>query len=123
LFALGELAMRFRSGFVNRGGTRLESWTLVSVVVGVVGGILGGLASAQWRMAEITVGRWPVFIVGLALMAAGVFVRQWAIFVLGRFFTADVRLRSAQTVVEKGPYRWVRHPAYSGLVLFFTGMV
>src|SRR4029077_5162934 len=48
--------------------------------------------------------------------------RQWSIFTLGRFFTADVRLRPGQTVVERGPYRWVRHPSYSGLVLFFIGM-
>ena len=55
-------------------------------------------------------------------MATGVLVRQWAVFVLGRFFTVDVRVHPNQTVVDRGPYRWVRHPAYSGLVLFFVGV-
>jgi protein-S-isoprenylcysteine O-methyltransferase Ste14 len=41
--------------------------------------------------------------------------------VLGRFFTIDVRVHPGQTVVDRGPYRWVRHPAYSGLVLTFIG--
>jgi len=122
LFALGEAAMRFRSRFVNTGGTRAERWTLVAVVAGVIGGLLGGLAAAQWQAGQVTVARWPLFITGLVLMAAGVFIRQWSIFTLGRFFTADVRLRPGQTVVERGPYRWVRHPSYSGLVLFFIGM-
>jgi protein-S-isoprenylcysteine O-methyltransferase Ste14 len=42
--------------------------------------------------------------------------------VLGRFFTVDVRIHPNQTVVDRGPYRWVRHPTYTGLVLFFVGV-
>jgi protein-S-isoprenylcysteine O-methyltransferase Ste14 len=66
--------------------------------------------------------RWPLFVVGLVLMALGIFIRQWAVFTLGRFFTADVRVHPGQTVVERGPYRWVRHPSYSGLLIFFVGL-
>jgi len=33
-----------------------------------------------------------------------------------------VRVHARQTVVDGGPYRWVRHPAYTGLLLFFVGM-
>ncbi|MGI8492001.1 MAG: isoprenylcysteine carboxylmethyltransferase family protein, partial [Acidimicrobiales bacterium] len=40
--------------------------------------------------------------------------RQWASLVLGRFFTVDVRDHAEQTVVERGPYRWVRHPPTPG---------
>jgi protein-S-isoprenylcysteine O-methyltransferase Ste14 len=121
LFAVGEYAMRFRSRF-NRGGKRAERWSLLVVVAAVVGGILGGLQLAHWHAASIGAARWPLFVVGLALMATGVLVRQWAIFVLGRFFTVDVRVHPNQTVVDRGPYRWVRHPSYSGLVLFFVGL-
>jgi protein-S-isoprenylcysteine O-methyltransferase Ste14 len=121
LFAVGEYAMRFRSRF-NRGGKRAERWSLLVVVAAVVGGILGGLQLAHWHAASIGAARWPLFVVGLALMATGVLVRQWAIFVLGRFFTVDVRVHPNQTVVDRGPYRWVRHPSYSGLVLFFVGV-
>jgi protein-S-isoprenylcysteine O-methyltransferase Ste14 len=121
LFAVGEYAMRFRSRF-NRGGKRAERWSLVVVVAAVVGGMLGGLQLAHWHAASIGAARWPLFVVGLALMATGILVRQWAIFVLGRFFTVDVRVHPNQTVVDRGPYRWVRHPSYSGLVLFFVGV-
>jgi protein-S-isoprenylcysteine O-methyltransferase Ste14 len=121
LFALGEYAMRVRSR-LNRSGTRAERWSLVVVVIAVTGGLLGGLWSAGWQATTITAGRWPVFIAGLLLMAGGIYVRQWAIFTLGRFFTADVRVHSQQTVIDRGPYRWVRHPSYSGLVIFFLGL-
>jgi hypothetical protein len=47
LFALGESAVRFRSRF-NRSGRRTE-WSLLVVVVAVVGGMLGGLQLARWH--------------------------------------------------------------------------
>lgn len=121
LFALGEYAMRIRSG-LNRSGSRAERWSLLIVVIGVVGGLLGGLGLASGRTATVTVGQWPLFVVGLILMAAGIGIRQWAIFVLGRFFTADVRVHTQQTVIDSGPYRWVRHPSYSGMIVFFVGL-
>jgi hypothetical protein len=42
LFAVGEYAIRFRSGF-NRGGKRAERWSLLVVIAAAVGGLLGGL--------------------------------------------------------------------------------
>ena len=60
-------------------------------------------------------------VAGLVLMAAGLVVREWAILTLGRFFTVDVRVHAGQTVVERGPYKWVRHPAYTGLLVFLVG--
>ena len=121
LFALGEYVMRFRSRF-NRSGTRAERWSLLVVVACVVGGMLAGIELANSKVGAIGFGRWPLFILGLVLMAGGVFVRQWAIFTLGRFFTVDVRVHSDQTVVERGRYRWARHPSYSGLIIFFVGV-
>jgi protein-S-isoprenylcysteine O-methyltransferase Ste14 len=121
LFAVGEYAMRVRSR-LNRSGTRAERWNLVIVAIAVIRGLLGGLGLAGWHAMTITVGRWPVFIVGLALMASGLYIRQWAIFTLGWFFTADVRVHPQQTVVDRGPYRWVRHASYSGLIIFFLGL-
>ena len=52
---------------------------------------------------------------------AGIAIRQWAIALLGQFFTVDVRVHPDQVVVERGPYRWVRHPSYTGLILTFVG--
>jgi protein-S-isoprenylcysteine O-methyltransferase Ste14 len=121
LFALGEYAMRFRSRF-NRSGTRTERWSLLVVIAAVIGGMLGGIELANRNVGSIGSARWPLFVIGLVLMAAGVFVRQWAILTLGRFFTPEVRVHPDQTVVERGPYRWVRHPSYSGLLIFFVGL-
>jgi protein-S-isoprenylcysteine O-methyltransferase Ste14 len=33
-----------------------------------------------------------------------------------------VRVEPGQTVIERGPYQWVRHPAYAGLIMTFVGI-
>jgi protein-S-isoprenylcysteine O-methyltransferase len=58
---------------------------------------------------------------GLLLMLVGIALRQWAIAVLGRFFSPRVRVLEEHRVVEAGPYRWVRHPSYTGLILTMAG--
>jgi len=114
--------MRFRSRSHKHGTRRAERWSLLVVVACALGGMLGGIELANWNATAVTETRWPLFALGLAFMAAGLVLRQWAIFALGRFFTVDVRVQPDQIVVEQGPYRWVRHPSYSGLIIFFTGL-
>ena len=70
------------------------------------------------------VGRLPdwVFYPGIFLMLLGVVVRQWAIAVLGRFFSLTVRVAEDHRVVVRGPYRLVRHPSYTGVLITFIGL-
>ena len=125
LFVLGEYAMQFRSlraAIRGRSDERAERWSLAVVLVAVAGGFVGAIMLAQGHAGEIGTGAWPLFGIGLVLMAAGIAIRWWAIIVLGRFFTVDVRVQSDQTVIDRGPYGWVRHPSYSGLIVFFAGL-
>jgi protein-S-isoprenylcysteine O-methyltransferase Ste14 len=124
LFALGEYAMQFRSfrALIRRRSGRLaERWSLAVVLVAVIGGFVAGIKLAQGHAGEIMTGAWPLFAIGLVLMAVGIAIRWWAIIVLGRFFTPDVRVQPDQPVIDSGPYRWVRHPSYSGLIICFVG--
>lgn len=63
-----------------------------------------------------------LFWLGIALMVCGQAFRWHAIHVLGRFFTFNVATRAGQFVVDTGPYRLIRHPAYAGSLLAFFGM-
>src|SRR3954462_3796825 len=60
--------------------------------------------------------------VGVVLFVAGLTVRWWAIIVLGRFFTVDVTIEKDHELVERGPFRIVRHPSYTGVLLAFVGL-
>lgn len=62
------------------------------------------------------------FCVGIGLMIAGIVLRQWSIAVLGRYFSPTVGVQKGQTVVDRGPYRLVRHPAYTGYLLAIVGL-
>ena len=46
---------------------------------------------------------WPT--VGLGIFAAGVLLRWWSIWHLGRFFTVNVAVAADHRVVDTGPYR------------------
>jgi len=63
-----------------------------------------------------------VFFVGIALMLAGLAFRFYAMSLLGRFFTYDVAVHAGQTVVEAGPYRYIRHPSYTGALITLVGL-
>jgi protein-S-isoprenylcysteine O-methyltransferase Ste14 len=56
------------------------------------------------------------------LLTVGIVLRIWAIVHLGRFFTVDVTIQEGQRVVQDGPYRFVRHPSYSGSMIALLGL-
>jgi protein-S-isoprenylcysteine O-methyltransferase Ste14 len=62
------------------------------------------------------------FYPGIFLIVVGIFLRQWAIFILGRFFTTTVSVQKDQKVVDDGPYRFIRHPSYLGMLLTLIGI-
>ncbi len=62
------------------------------------------------------------FFAGLILWISGICFRWYSIRALGRFFTFDVAISKGQTVVDSGPYRWIRHPSYTGSLIGFVGV-
>ena len=60
--------------------------------------------------------------IGLGLFAAGVGLRWYSMAYLGRLFTFDVAVAADHRVVDSGPYRHIRHPAYTGSLLTFAGL-
>jgi protein-S-isoprenylcysteine O-methyltransferase len=56
------------------------------------------------------------------LLITGMIIRIWAIVHLGRFFTVDVGIQNGHHVIDDGPYRYVRHPSYTGSLVALTGI-
>jgi protein-S-isoprenylcysteine O-methyltransferase Ste14 len=77
-----------------------------------------------WRFpaAAIPARGFSLVLVGVLFILVGVALRWFAIRTLGRYFTRDVAVSADQVVVESGPYRLVRHPAYSGTFLTMLGV-
>lgn len=58
---------------------------------------------------------------GMVIFFSGIVLRWTAIVWLGRFFTVNVAIAVDQVVVDTGPYRWIRHPSYTGALAAFLG--
>jgi protein-S-isoprenylcysteine O-methyltransferase Ste14 len=71
--------------------------------------------------AAISRKRTSFFFVGILLMLVGIALRWYSAAVLGKYFTFDVAVQSDQVLVELGPYRYIRHPSYSGALLTLLG--
>jgi protein-S-isoprenylcysteine O-methyltransferase Ste14 len=63
----------------------------------------------------------PLRWVGLALVVLGVSIALWAIATLGRHYDLELEIHRDHELVRTGPYRFVRHPIYTGLGLHFAG--
>jgi len=83
----------------------------------------GYFAGRAFPAAAITPGHSVVSGLGIAVALAGIAVRWWAVLTLGPFFTTRVMTRPDQTVVQSGPYRLVRHPSYTGMLITVFGML
>jgi len=69
---------------------------------------------------------WPytpiMGIIADLIALAGLLVLLWARTVLGGNWSVSVVLKEHHELVQRGPYRYVRHPIYSGLLLMLLGM-
>ena len=118
LTAVGWVSLELRQAFHNRPEARLADRGSRPVIgVAVLAGGLLGLYVAR-TLPELAVGdRLVAAWLALVLLWAAVALRRWSVVTLGRYFTFTVQTSTDQPVVTTGPYRFVRHPSYSALLI------
>lgn len=118
VYAASEVALtlRKRSG---RGASSQDrgSMALIWVVIGVsiFTSVLVRI-NTPWATSLVLIALRPLW---LGVFVAGLALRWWSIIHLGRFFTVNVAIAADQVVIDDGPYRWVRHPSYTGALAAF----
>jgi protein-S-isoprenylcysteine O-methyltransferase Ste14 len=60
---------------------------------------------------------------GIIIFISGILYRLWAIRTLGQFYSHRVRKVERHQIVDSGPYRTIRHPAYSGMIIAHAGLL
>ena len=89
-------------------------WSLYAIYVSYTIIMAGSAVEACWLRPGLHVG-WSVL--GLALYLASVLLRKVSIRTLGRFWSLQVEIRAEHRLIREGPYRYVRHPIYTAIVM------
>ena len=76
-----------------------------------------GLATFQGAHAT----QWSLLMAGNVICVAGLFVTLWARWTLAGNWSSDVTFKEGHELIETGPYRFVRHPIYTGLLIMCVG--
>lgn len=118
-----ESVMVARSNKAAAESNSKDSGSLRFIVLGMWIGLL-----ISFPIAFVKVLRFPpaanlaAFCIGTGLLVSGSLLRRHCWRVLGEYFTGDVKARADQPVIDRGAYRWVRHPSYTGGILMFAGI-
>ncbi len=75
----------------------------------------------SWLDQRFLPGTMVIYWLGLIMLAAGVAFAVWARNYLGRNWSGSVTVKQDHELIRTGPYRFVRHPIYSGLLLAILG--
>jgi protein-S-isoprenylcysteine O-methyltransferase Ste14 len=89
----------------------------------LLGAILLGFGSLplRWLDDRFLPRSWTAYWIGFLAVAAGLAFSVWARRHLGRNWSGSVTLKHNHELVRTGPYRYVRHPIYSGILLAILG--
>jgi len=117
LEAVIAIATRTRRsmGGVHDRGSQVLLWVVITF----------SFFASGWVAApglEMPFSHFTLHIVAIALILLGLVVRIVAIVTLGKAFSANVAIRSSQTLQRSGLYSVVRHPSYLGMEIIFLSV-
>ena len=100
-------------------GSEHDKGSLLFILISILTSII-----IIFVLAYFGIGRLPTFVsyIGLIFVILGFVLRQWSIITLGNFFTPVVVIQKNQKLIQSGPYKYIRHPSYTGLFLEIVGV-
>lgn len=114
--ALAVFKRSGRSAKDHDRGSFLMLWVLIGACIYAAIHITFALPRFEFPWSLV------VACMAITLFISGLGLRWWSIIHLGRFFTVNVAIAHDHRVIDDGPYRYVRHPSYTGALLAFVGL-
>lgn len=115
-WALQSKKTQHRESFASR-----MSYTAVSCLA--IYFIFFGKNLGRWWYSDIFAYRPWIVWVGVAIILLGFTITFWARFTLGSNWSSNVTIKVEHELIRTGPYHWVRHPIYTGLIVAMAGTV
>jgi len=122
IWIFAELYLVFRDNTRGKGRTTIDHRTryynFVSLIIAIsCAAIISWIPLFQFNRRGTSI----IFWIGILIICFGLFLRYWSIHLLGKYFSTTIELEDSQKIIQKGPYKWIRHPSYSGIILFCIG--
>lgn len=100
----------------KKSSDRNTVWLIL--IVSALGQIVSLIEWAYFPANQTTKG-W--MIAGAFLLISGTVFRLYAIHVLGKYFSATVQIKNEHKIISIGPYKFLRHPSYTGAYIAMLG--
>ncbi len=122
IWIFAELYLVSRDNTRGKGRTTIDHRTryynFVSLIIAIsCAAIISWIPLFQFNRRGTSI----IFWIGILIICFGLFLRYWSIHLLGKYFSTTIELEDSQKIIQKGPYKWIRHPSYSGIILFCIG--
>lgn len=121
LWAVTELSMAISThrnktfnGNIERASEKLI-WTVICL------SLVAALVVKNMYLWPVPLSLMSKQLIGFTLLISGLALRLSAVLCLGSFFSTRVSIQHSHCLIRTGPYRYVRHPSYSGLICSFLG--
>jgi protein-S-isoprenylcysteine O-methyltransferase Ste14 len=123
ILCLYWLICALRSKEVKAKESRKERLSyLVPLIIGLTL-LFSHRAHYSWLGLRFASDSTPLEVAGVLLTVAGVALAMWSRVVLGENWSAAVSIREDHELIGQGPYRAMRHPMYTGMLLGLFGTV
>jgi len=120
LYGLSEICLALTRRSRGRGASR-DRHSLAILWGVILASIWLSMAATDWSPNAALPHRRGFYLLGVSLFFCGVILRWCSIWYLGRYFTVDVSIAKEHRVIDTGPYRFIRHPSYTGALAAFLG--
>jgi protein-S-isoprenylcysteine O-methyltransferase len=93
-------------------------WTAIPIAMFLAYWAAVSLQQQRWQLP------WPsgLAMIGDIMVITGLIFRWYSIIHLGRWFTVNVAIAADQPLIDDGPYRFLRHPSYTGALMALIGL-